>query len=134
MAIEEIERLSAEAGGERVLLVGHSAGGWLARAVVGLMGQERASELVRGVVSLGAPHQCPPEGVVDVTRGVVGDLETRFGASKMSRWGVPVITVAGDCLKGDPSSEFPWNRHVTEKCHFTDRYGLPRPLHARPLT
>lgn len=55
MAIEEIERLSAEAGGERVLLVGHSAGPSPQRTVA-----DRAMQGVRTLRGIPAPLTSPP--------------------------------------------------------------------------
>ena len=45
----------ARADGDKALLIGHSAGGWLARAV--LLDEAWGKEFVRGLVTLGAPHQ-----------------------------------------------------------------------------
>ena len=50
---------------ERVLVLAHSAGGWLARAALGdgeWPSGERTSSVVCGVVTLGAPHFPPPAG------------------------------------------------------------------------
>ena len=105
MANAAIEDLTAD--GSRVLLVGHSAGGWLARAVVGLMGVEKAGQRIAGVVSLGSPHVPPPEGVLDVTRGVVSDLQRRFSAKAMLQtFGVPVCcVVSGEVNRDTPPAE-----------------------------
>ena len=52
----------------RVLLLGHSAGGWLARAALGdgtpesSLARLNAAEDVCGLVTLGTPHLPPPEG------------------------------------------------------------------------
>ena len=52
----------------RVLLLGHSAGGWLARAALGdgtpesSLARLNAAEDICGLVTLGSPHLPPPEG------------------------------------------------------------------------
>lgn len=64
-------KAKAAASGEadaRVLLLGHSAGGWLARAALGdgtpesSLARLNAAEDVCGLVTLGTPHLPPPEG------------------------------------------------------------------------
>lgn len=49
---ERIERLTAESGGQPVLLVGHSMGGLVSRAYLRRYGAERVSRLI----TLGSPH------------------------------------------------------------------------------
>jgi triacylglycerol esterase/lipase EstA (alpha/beta hydrolase family) len=54
----------------RVLLLGHSAGGWLARAALGdgtpesSLARLIAAEDICGLVTLGTPHLPPPEGTI----------------------------------------------------------------------
>ena len=52
-----------ESRGQQVVLVGHSAGGWLVRRIVG------EEEAVVGLVTLGTPHF--PASVNDATRGAL---------------------------------------------------------------
>ena len=98
-----------------MVVVGHSAGGWLAKAAVGLALEEEEGgegdlrDMVAAIVSLGAPHVPPPAGVFDPTRGVVADVYRRFPASFFLE-GCAVVTVAGDSIVGDSSSEYPWAR------------------------
>ena len=55
-------------GTDEVIYVGHSAGGWLARAALGdgtpesSLARLNAAEDVCGLVTLGTPHLPPPEG------------------------------------------------------------------------
>jgi pimeloyl-ACP methyl ester carboxylesterase len=65
---------------ETIVLLGHSAGGWLARAAVGFgsttTDEEGGTPLVdlskiSGIVTLGAPNLPPPPGVMDMTRGAL---------------------------------------------------------------
>ena len=69
------EAVEAEEG-NKALIVGHSAGGWLARATLGdggWMGDKatQANELVRGCVTLGSPHLPPEDPAMDMTRGAL---------------------------------------------------------------
>ena len=60
----------AASGAERVALVAHSAGGWLARVYV----QDFGTDDIAMVLSLGAPLNAVPKGVpgvVDQTRGIL---------------------------------------------------------------
>jgi len=59
----------------RVVLLGHSAGGWLARALC--LDEEWAKKHVRGIVSVGAPQLGPPPDVPDQVRGTVTNLNVR---------------------------------------------------------
>jgi hypothetical protein len=45
----------------------HSAGGWLGRVYL----LDFGTESVDHFVSLGSPHQPPPKGIVDQTRGIL---------------------------------------------------------------
>lgn len=64
-----------------VCLVGHSMGGWVARAYLG--GQSRSSTAVyrravarvTSLVTLGTPHGAAPQALVDQTRGLLAAIE-----------------------------------------------------------
>lgn len=85
----------------RVLLLGHSAGGWLARALC--LDERWAREHVRGIVSLGAPHLGPPSDVVDQTRGTVTNLNRRSPGAFLD---APFfyMTVASDRIVGNATA------------------------------
>lgn len=73
---ETVELAHEESGGEKVLLLAHSAGSWLARAALGdgnwceTRGL-RSSELVRGLITLGGVHRAPDDASSCVTRGAL---------------------------------------------------------------
>lgn len=94
-----VEEASAEAGGAQVTLVGHSAGGWLARAY--LANEPEARARVNGLVSLGSPHAPPPAGVTDVTRGALGWLNAGWPGAFYAP-DVRYISVAGRAVTGRP--------------------------------
>lgn len=86
----------------RVLLVCHSAGGWLARAALGyLQDSIDPVQKVCGIVTLGAPHLPPPPGVMDVTRGALPMTHDDFPGAYFQNDGVLYITVAGNAVVGE---------------------------------
>eukprot|EP00804_Cyclotella_cryptica_P028143 CCRYP_010998-RA/>CCRYP_010998-RA protein AED:0.03 eAED:0.03 QI:186/1/1/1/1/1/2/66/684 len=107
-----------ELGGrnERVLLIGHSAGGWLGRAALGDGSWElgnsgtgddpfqrpRASERVRALITVGAIHK-PPAGDASstcVTRGVLAYLEETYPGAYLASEGIAYVSVGGDAILG----------------------------------
>ncbi len=76
-------------------LVGHSAGGWLARAFLGDARYGAAPGLpnpaVAALVSLGTPHLPPPAGVFDVTRGALSWLHGRLPGAHFADRGVRCV-------------------------------------------
>lgn len=96
-----------------VILVGHSAGGWLGRAAMGFGSDNDSSSSspsgppinmtnILGLVSLGAPHLPPPETVMDMTRGALKITNSRFPASyHAQRDGIFYITAIGLAVKGE---------------------------------
>lgn len=61
-----------------VTLIAHSIGGWVSRAWL----SEHATPELKGTVSklitLGTPHQLPPEGNIDQTRGLLKYITERY--------------------------------------------------------
>jgi hypothetical protein len=106
----------------RIILVCHSAGGWLARAALGYYGSCGKSSndtiisdknitsssktmidlsKICGIVTLGAPHDPPPPHVMDMTRGALRDTAQRFpGAFHNEQFFY--MTVIGDAVRGIP--------------------------------
>lgn len=116
-----IEEAYAEAGREqRVLLISHSAGGWLARAALGDGSwdfdceasdssggadadvETRAADRVRALITLGAIHK-PPAGEAAstcVTRGALSYLDQSYPGAFLSTEGVSYVSVGGDAVLG----------------------------------
>lgn len=92
--LEHLQELPAE---QTVTLVGHSAGGWLARAV---LSDEAARAQVSGLVSLGTPHLPPPPGGNDVTRGALTWLNLSYPGAFFES--VRYVSVAGKTVLGRP--------------------------------
>eukprot|EP00814_Leptocylindrus_danicus_P004598 CAMPEP_0116014820 /NCGR_PEP_ID=MMETSP0321-20121206/6479_1 /TAXON_ID=163516 /ORGANISM="Leptocylindrus danicus var. danicus, Strain B650" /LENGTH=263 /DNA_ID=CAMNT_0003484493 /DNA_START=346 /DNA_END=1137 /DNA_ORIENTATION=+ len=115
LVASEVKRIVEEEKPEtKVVLVGHSAGGWLARASVGFgtteVYPERevmdsnvqvALDNILGIVSLGAPHLPPPEGEMDMTRGALRITNELFPASFHLPSGTFYVTVAGTAITGE---------------------------------
>jgi triacylglycerol lipase len=86
--LEERVESVAERRGSRVLLVGHSLGGMLARGLA-----VRRPDLVAGIVTLGSPMMAPAAHHASLTRSV--EMLIRLG-----RAGVPGL-MSEDCVAGD---------------------------------
>ncbi|CAL9084126.1 unnamed protein product [Musa textilis] len=71
-AVAEAKQLLADGG--KISLIGHSAGGWLARLYLEEFGASNISLLL----TLGSPHLAPPKdlpGIIDQTRGLLDYVE-----------------------------------------------------------
>jgi pimeloyl-ACP methyl ester carboxylesterase len=110
-----------ELGGrdQKVLLIGHSAGGWLGRAALGdgswnlgtdastdIFSQPRASDRVRALITVGAIHRPPAGNAAStcVTRGVLKYLEETYPGAYLASEGIAYVSVGGDAIFG---SEIP---------------------------
>ena len=98
-AREAILESSKNAGGEKVIVIAHSAGGWLARSTLG-DGTDWDSSSVQSLVTLGAPHYPPPEGSPPcATRGALKHVSENLPGAFLE--GVSYVTVAGSSISGD---------------------------------
>jgi len=114
LAKSTIENSVESSSGARVVLIGHSAGGWLARALCEREGEDWARQHIRGIVTLGAPHLGPPSTTPDQTRGTVGNLNRRSPGASLRRKKGPgstfgdrdvfYVTVASDRVVGCAAS------------------------------
>lgn len=108
-AAEAIRDMTPDGSGAGVVLLCHSAGGWLGRAVCGFGSASAEGEedggafavdlnTVLGIVTLGSPHLPPPPTVMDMTRGALRITNDQFpGAHHNSLF---YITVAGSAVTG----------------------------------
>ncbi len=116
-----IEEMHQKSGGERCLLLSHSAGGWLARACLGdgswnveeqiinsndaeISGGEtaRAADRVRALITLGAVHYEPEKEFEStcVTRGALKYLNSKYPGAFLANEGVSYVSVGGDAIVG----------------------------------
>ena len=65
---ETIDSALEKYDSDSVILVGHSAGGWLGRALIGSERLNMKSKIA-GLITLGTPHYPPIDLTKDVTRG-----------------------------------------------------------------
>ena len=93
-----------------VVLIGHSAGGWLARDYMA-DGSTLPLEVV-GLVTLGTPHSSPETGKVsdDATRGALRFVDENYPGAFLQSSGVVYVSVGGTAVpanetavKGDPA-------------------------------
>lgn len=106
-SLKAIFRLHQETG-KPVILIAHSAGGWLARAVVGDGNQTilcnnhiySICDLVAGLVTLGTPHYPLLPSRFDPTRGALRYVHHNYPSLKENK--VPIVTIAGAAVRGKP--------------------------------
>jgi pimeloyl-ACP methyl ester carboxylesterase len=117
---EQIKELTEDEEDSKVVLVCHSAGGWLARAALGFGGtrctinsssdgeddvQEKDVSFgidldrVLGVVTLGAPHTPPPPEIMDMTRGALRITHEEYPGAFHAP-DLFYITVIGNAIRG----------------------------------
>lgn len=101
-ALEEIKERHP---GQGVHIVGHSIGGWVARAWLAEGCSPTDRENVLSLTTLGTPNTGPPEDAggpwtaVDQTRGLLKSINARFPGAHVE--GVRYTSVAGTALEGE---------------------------------
>ncbi|XP_057954847.1 uncharacterized protein LOC131148901 [Malania oleifera] len=94
-AVHEAKQL---AQGGTISLIGHSAGGWLARVYMEEFGFSHISLLL----TLGSPHQPPPKGssgVIDQTRGLL-DYVAKHCTKAVCTQELKFVCIAGRYVRG----------------------------------
>lgn len=93
----------------KVCIIGHSIGGWVARAFLGGLSQSSsptmrlAQDRVTSLITLGTPHSSPDDALVDQTRGLLKEVENAQSCSSQAlvKRGIAVTCVGSAGLKGD---------------------------------
>jgi len=104
---ESVDLAYEESGGEKVMLLGHSAGGWLARAALGdgTWCEEQSiltNERVNCLVTMGAIHKIPLDESSCVTRGALKNTDLAYpGAFLQKSQGIPYFSLGGAAVEGD---------------------------------
>jgi len=106
---QSVDQAYEESGGEKVILMAHSAGGWLARAAMsdGVWSIDsegetiRTSDKIQCLVTLGAIHKIPEDESKCVTRGCLKYTDAEFPGAFLSEEGVKYVTVGGTAVIGD---------------------------------
>lgn len=94
---------------DKVVLCGHSAGGWLARAVLGTGTFDTQTGLQSGdaiscLVTLGAPHF---PGPTDMTFGALTYTSDAYPGAFLAPSGIKYVTVAGEAIRGQKIAGLP---------------------------
>ena len=106
VALKEI--FDEEGPDAKVCLIGHSIGGWVARAFLGGLSESSspvamlAQTRVTSFITLGTPHSSPDDALVDQTRGLLKEVENTAACSSsaLKARGIAVTCVGGAGLKG----------------------------------
>ncbi|XP_027354166.1 uncharacterized protein LOC113864533 [Abrus precatorius] len=97
-AVQEAKDLAQAPGATNVSLIGHSAGGWLARVYMREFGLSHISLLL----TLGTPHLPPPKGVpgvIDQTRGLLDYVE-KYCPKAVYTPQLKYVCIAGRYIEG----------------------------------
>jgi pimeloyl-ACP methyl ester carboxylesterase len=89
-----------------LVLIGHSAGGWLARAMLAdgrwrSTGPHASADLVAGLVTLGSPHLPPIDGSFDLTRGALRHTHEKYPGAHLRSQNIFYVSVAGAAVEGN---------------------------------
>lgn len=99
---------------EKVLVLGHSAGGWLARAAMSdgewASGDDdvdaiRTSDRIRCLVSMGAIHKAPENASTCVTRGALKYTDDNYPGAFLKDEGIGYVSIGGAAIVGDDSKD-----------------------------
>jgi pimeloyl-ACP methyl ester carboxylesterase len=99
---------------EKVLVIGHSAGGWLARAAMsdGEWSSTndddevvRTSDRVRCLVTMGAIHKVPENESTCVTRGALKYTDEKYPGAFLKNEGIGYVSIGGAAIVGDESKD-----------------------------
>lgn len=91
-----------------VCLIGHSIGGWIARAYLGGLSRSSSSvyrltqEKCSSLITLGTPHSSPNSALVDQTRGLLKEVEASAACTSQGllNRGIQVTCVGSSALEG----------------------------------
>jgi len=104
---------------EKVLVIGHSAGGWLARAAMAdgewsslddnnkedSSVAVRTSDRVRCLVTMGAIHRVPEDESTCVTRGALKYTDENYPGALLKDEGIGYVSIGGAAIVGDESKD-----------------------------
>ena len=110
-AIEDalMDIFQAEGPDVSIAIVGHSIGGWVARAYLGGLSQSSSAvyrlaiQQCTSLVTLGTPHTSPDDALVDQTRGLLRAIEEAPACSPKyltEEKGISITCVCSNAVKG----------------------------------
>jgi len=101
--------LGDEAIDAELILVGHSIGGWIARAWLSEWSESSIRNKVTTLITLGSPHQSPPSNSFfvkfDQTRGLLNHINLNYPGAHESN--VSYYSVIGNKVAGDLNLFYP---------------------------
>lgn len=105
-----VDQAYEQSGGERVLVVGHSAGGWLARAGMAdgvwcSKNDIRTADRIKCLATVGAIHKPPATLGSCVTRGALWYTNQEYPGAFLREEGIGYVSVGGDAIVGNKSKE-----------------------------
>lgn len=103
------EIFAQEGPDANICFVGHSIGGWVARAYLGGMSQSSSSvsrlsnQRCTSLITLGTPHIAPKTALVDQTRGLIRAIDNRPECSSraLADRGIDVTCVCSSSMKAN---------------------------------
>lgn len=117
--MDAVDLAYEKSGGQKVLLIGHSAGGWLSRAAMGdgswssteleeIDNKEqrqkppeiRTSDRIRCLVTLGAPHRPPKDESLCITRGALKYTDMNYPGSFLREEGISYVSIGSAAIRG----------------------------------
>lgn len=101
---------------EKVLVIGHSAGGWLARAAMAdgswSGGDDdddveavRTSDRIRCLATMGAIHRVPEDESTCVTRGALKYTDENYPGAFLKDEGIGYVAIGGAAIVGDDAKD-----------------------------
>lgn len=104
--------IDADNGVDGICLVGHSIGGWVARAYLGGLARSSTAvsrialekNMISSLITLGTPHVSPDTALVDQTRGLLREIaETPACSSNvlMNERGMDITCVCSSSMSGN---------------------------------
>mmetsp|Transcript_6550 Transcript_6550/g.13508 ORF Transcript_6550/g.13508 Transcript_6550/m.13508 type:complete len:383 (-) Transcript_6550:1550-2698(-) len=104
--------IDADSDIDGVCLVGHSIGGWVARAYLGGLARSSTAvskaalekNLISSMITLGTPHESPDTALVDQTRGLlreIAETPSCSSSSLVNERGIDITCVCSSSLPGN---------------------------------
>jgi pimeloyl-ACP methyl ester carboxylesterase len=102
------EIYAQEGENAQICIIGHSIGGWVARAYLGGLSESPSSiykltqQRCTSFITLGTPHLSPESALVDQTRGLLKEVESTIQCSPQSlvERGIDVTCVGSTAVQG----------------------------------
>jgi pimeloyl-ACP methyl ester carboxylesterase len=107
---ETVDQAYEQSGGDKVILLAHSAGGWLARAAMadGTWCDEQGittSERIRCLATMGAIHEEPMDPSTCVTRGALKNTNAMYPGAFLKDSGISYVSIGGAAIVGDNAKD-----------------------------